>query len=201
MGRLRTHEVLTVLERFLLASLWGGFALGTLARAIAAGSPTGYGLVLVNTLIAGLFLTRSKGHAVSGRLEDWLWAIGGTCLPFALRVAGPGHLLGALVQGLGVLAMVYSLVSLRGSFGIVPARRPLVTRGAYAFLRHPLYASELLYFAGVCLSSPSLRNAGIWLALAVVQWRRSVLEERFWSADPAYARYRQDVAGRFLPAR
>ncbi|MNL40924.1 hypothetical protein D3C87_1633040 [compost metagenome] len=125
----------------------------------------------------------------------------GTCLPFALRVDGSAHALGAVVQGLGVVAMLYSLASLRLSFGIVPARRPLVTRGAYAFLRHPLYASELLYFAGVCLSAPSLWNAGVWLVLAGIQRRRSVLEERFLSADPAYRSYREAVTGRFLPAR
>lgn len=194
-------ELHQFLERFLLASLWGGFALGTLARALTTGSLTGFGLVGVNALIACLFLTRAQSEAVSQRPEDWFWAMAGTCLPLALRVEGPEHPLGPIVQGVGILAMLYSLASLRRSFGIVPARRPIVTRGAYAFFRHPLYASELLYFAGVCLAIPSPWNAGIWLALAGVQRRRAVLEERFLGADPAYARYRASVTGRFLPTR
>lgn len=198
---MRRGELLKFLERFMLASLWGGFALGTLARSFSPLSLTGLGLVGVNTLIAWLFLTRARSQAVSRRPEDWLWAMAGTCMPFMLRVEGAGHAIGAVVQGLGVVAMLYSLASLRTSFGIVPARRPLVTRGAYAFLRHPLYASELLYFAGVCLAAPSPWNAGVWLALAGIQYRRSVLEERFLSADPAYLRYREAVSGRFLPAR
>ncbi|MBO9539500.1 hypothetical protein J7643_02800 [bacterium] len=198
---MQAGELRGIVERVLLASLWGGFALGTLGRSLATGSLTGFGLVGVNTLIAGLFLTRARSQAVSHRPEDWLWALMGTSLPFALRVEGPEQLLGTLVQGLGILAMLYSLASLRRSFGIVPAQRPIVTRGAYAFLRHPLYVSELLYFAGVCLSVPSLWNAGVWLALAGVQWRRAVLEERFLIADPVYARYCENVAGRFLPTR
>lgn len=199
--RMRRVEVLAFLERFLLASLWGGFALGTLARSLATGSLTGFGLVGVNTLIAVLFLTRAKSRATSPRVEDWGWALLGTALPFALRVEGPGNTPALVLQALGILAMLYSLASLRRSFGIVPARRPVVTQGAYAYLRHPLYASELLYFAGVCLAAPTPWNLGVWAALVGVQWRRSVLEERFLSDDREYANYRDSVAGRFLPTR
>src|SRR5215471_1083710 len=47
---------------------------------------------------------------------------------------------------LGVLVMLWARVSLGRNIGFVPAQRELVSTGAYACMRHPIYTGILLSF-------------------------------------------------------
>lgn len=77
----------------------------------------------------------------------------------------------------------------------------IVTRGPYAWVRHPFYLSYLLCWIGGVLAT------GLWALLATVAfmgwiyWRAAVKEEAKFAASPLGEEYRRYAAraGRFVP--
>jgi protein-S-isoprenylcysteine O-methyltransferase Ste14 len=65
------------------------------------------------------------------------------------------------LQQVGVAIVVTCILTLGRSFGFAAADRGVVTRGAYAVVRHPMYASYLLLESGYLLQSLSVRNAAV----------------------------------------
>jgi protein-S-isoprenylcysteine O-methyltransferase Ste14 len=102
-------------------------------------------------------------------------------------------------QGLGLVAMLFSLLCLGKSFGIVPANRAVKIRGAYAFIRHPLYASEAIFYLGFLVGHFDWLNLlKIFLVFLGQLWRiRS--EECVLNRDPCYREYCRRVPHRLLP--
>jgi protein-S-isoprenylcysteine O-methyltransferase Ste14 len=163
-----------------------------------------FSIVLVNGLILLLYLLRREANALIEYPFAWLISIVTTLLPLLIRpiqeVLLP-ELLGAgfYLQIIGIGAIIGSLLSLRGSFGIVPANRGVKKGGFYRIVRHPLYAAELLYFSGYVLSNQSLANFIILVLLFAGQYSRSRIEENFLINDPDYKLYMSCTRYRFIP--
>jgi protein-S-isoprenylcysteine O-methyltransferase Ste14 len=92
--------------------------------------------------------------------------------------------------------------ALGGAFrvGIDPAPGPLVRRGPYRWVRHPIYASFLGYFLGAWLARPSLLTAlslpvGVTGVLAQTLREERVMGSVLGAAYEEYAR----TTRRFLP--
>jgi len=85
------------------------------------------------------------------------WAFVGSNAGYALllfpRTAlGPNlAVLSTLIIIAGTLASLITLIWLGRAFAIFPQARTFVTRGPYAYVRHPLYLSEQLAMLGVAL--------------------------------------------------
>lgn len=78
----------------------------------------------------------------------------------------------------------------RPQFSIVPQARAIVTTGPYRWVRHPLYAGELLAALGLTLLVGSLWGVVVWVALLALQLYRAHEEELLLSAHlPGYAAY------------
>jgi hypothetical protein len=63
-------------------------------------------------------------------------------------------------NGLAVLSMIillYALLSL-GRLGFIPAQRKVVTKGAYGFVRHPIYTGTFVSLLAFVLRSYSVLN-------------------------------------------
>jgi protein-S-isoprenylcysteine O-methyltransferase Ste14 len=165
------------------------------------GSISWFGLLVVNVVFTVMYIARRDATSISSSPSLWLLAFAGACLPLVLRTTAPAPLtaVGNLVQLAGLGAVAASLLSLRRSFGIVPAHRGIRTQGLYNLVRHPLYASELLWMIGLVIANPSVWNIGLWLGACVLQFTRACAEERFLSADPVYAQYRARVRYRLIP--
>jgi protein-S-isoprenylcysteine O-methyltransferase Ste14 len=104
----------------------------------------------------------------------WLW----------IRDAAVPLTLGAFV--LGVCGLLY----LRRSLSIIPEARRLVTGGPYRFVRHPLYAAEILAAAALVLARPALWATLALIPFIAVQMVRARFEEDLLtSAFPAYTTY------------
>src|SRR5215467_10740360 len=104
------------------------------------------------------------------------------------------------IAGVGLLIVVWARVSLGRNIGFVPAQRELVSSGAYAFMRHPVYTGMLLTNAAFLLHAFSPVNAlliglGAFWFIPV----KSLIEEDFLRADPQYAAYMQSVRVRWIP--
>lgn len=154
-------------------------------------------LSLFNLLVVVLLLTRSDARAGSDSILPKLAAYVASFLPFLIPFAGgsgaaPSLALAAvLIMALGMSFALYSLGFLGRSFGVAPQVRTLVRSGPYRFVRHPLYAGEIVALTGAVLFSPSAAKVGILVAVTALQAYRALQEERLLEAHiPEYTEYK-----------
>src|SRR5512143_2333781 len=113
-------------------------------------------LVVLEALFATFFVTRRGATATSSSPVDWVSTAAGTLLPLLLRpTSGPDALGGQILQSAGAALGVAGILSLNRSVGLLPANRGVRFAGAYALVRHPLYASYTLSEAGYIWSHPT----------------------------------------------
>jgi protein-S-isoprenylcysteine O-methyltransferase Ste14 len=166
-----------------------------------SGSFNWLGLLIVNSTMVAMYVVKRDARSISKSPFLWLLAFAGTCVPLILRPTAPSMSTdaGNFIQLIGIVGIAASLLSLRRSFGIVPAHRGIRTGGLYNLVRHPLYASELSWMLGFVLANPSGWNIALWLCHFVLQFSRAAAEERFLADDPIYTQYRGRVKYRLLP--
>jgi protein-S-isoprenylcysteine O-methyltransferase Ste14 len=166
-----------------------------------SGSISWFGLLIVNSIMVAMYVAKRDARSISQSPFLWLLAFAGTCLPLILRPTALSMPfgIGNIMQMVGIVAIAASMLSLRRSFGIVPAHRGIRTGGLYNFVRHPLYASELFWMLGFVIANPSGWNIALWFCDCLLQFARASAEERFLSIDPIYAKYRARVKYRLLP--
>lgn len=115
---------------------------------------------------------------------------------FAYRTAGAI----ATVAGIGIIA--WSAINLGRSLTPFPRPLPsaqLVTRGAYRFVRHPIYSGVLLTALGLALFTLSPLRLVLMLVLAIFFDRKANREEHWLQArHPQYQAYRLSVK-KFIP--
>lgn len=160
-----------------------------------------FGVLAVNGLFLGLFLTRRPAVAESQSLPVWILAVSAVAVPFLLRPGTPGGLavIGNTLQLAGVVMLMAGMLSLRRSFAVVPGNRGIRTGGMYRIVRHPLYLSELIVLLGTVLVNPTLPNWVILIVECGLQFARARAEEDFLSTDPDYRAYRERVRYRLIP--
>lgn len=163
----------------------------------------GVGLVLHETLLVALFITRRRPLTSSASPLAWLAAWTGG---FGILVLRPGsEAVGGLeaawasLQFVGILGSVLSLGFLGRSFGIVAANRGVRTSGPYRLVRHPAYASYAIANVAYALENPTPLNFAIVIMTTVAQLVRIKYEEDTLASDPAYAAYRARVRYRLIP--
>lgn len=181
----------------LVAAVWVVMAAAYLAKALAGGDFLDLGLLAYYTLVAALFLIRNP---VQSRCQWWETAIALLAVFWpiiALRPAqGGARLPGLALQMVGLAGIMVATVNLGRSFGIAPGDRGLVTRGLYRWVRHPLYATQLLFYLGYLIANPSWRNLGGLLVSLLLIVIRILREERILAG---YARYAAMVRWRLVP--
>jgi len=187
----------------LIAFLWGRFVVAALNQWILDSNFLNFGIVIHNTLLMFFFLSRRKSLAVSSRPLDWIIPILTLCGAMLLRPIADGPQPWApfslWLQSLGITGIVFSLLSLGKSFGVVPANRKIVSAGAYRIVRHPLYLSEIVFYTGFVSANPSAGNGLLVLAIMAGQLYRSISEETLLAIDPFYRSYQKKVRYRFIP--
>jgi protein-S-isoprenylcysteine O-methyltransferase Ste14 len=100
---------------------------------------------------------------------------------------------------LGVFMDVWGRLSLGRNIGVLPAQREIVDRGAYRWVRHPIYTAAFLLIVAGTLTSYSLQNlllyslGGFWFVA------RTLAEEKFLRTDSAYSAYMDRVRWRWFP--
>ncbi len=131
-------------------------------------------------------------------------AVGAVCAIWRLGAVGPlAEPWDTVVRGVGMVTTIaagllamWGLRSIGADMSTQAEVRPdttLVTSGAFGFVRHPLYLSILLVWAGAALALLSWVLAAGWLVLTPMFVARSRLEERlltdhFGKAYRDYAR-------------
>jgi protein-S-isoprenylcysteine O-methyltransferase Ste14 len=186
-----------------LAAIWMLFAEAHLLNWYRTGNAKGLGMMLIETVVAVLFVVRREPLETSRRWGAWAATAIGTFLPLALRPtndsSGAFGELAAVLQLAGAALALVSLFAIGRSFGLVAANRGIKTSGPYAVVRHPVYAGYLVANCGYLIENPSGWNAAIlWIAL-LGQLARIRCEEEVLSGDPGYAAYRRQVRYRLVP--
>jgi len=151
-------------------------------------------------LVATLLLVRHAPSAVSPRRSDRLVAAAALLVPLGLRTpdAAPASVALAL-EAAGLLLALLATASLGRHLGLLPAVRGITTRGAYAVVRHPMYAAYMLLFVAYVAGEPSMYNvtlAGAAGALLVIRLRA---EEAVLERHVDYQAYCRRVPWRLVP--
>jgi protein-S-isoprenylcysteine O-methyltransferase Ste14/uncharacterized membrane protein (UPF0127 family) len=188
---------------FFIAFLWGMFVNSAVSHWLAHSGILSFGLVLVNTLLLFLFLTRRESKEISHFVPDWLIPIGTVGLSMILRPVPDTNAFLAVsslvIQVAGIFFILSSLVSLGRSFGVIPANREIKRGGTYQLVRHPLYASELLFYLGFLLGNMSAFNTIAIVFILLGQIYRVFAEEKLLNKDQLYSEYMNNTKYRFLP--
>lgn len=99
----------------------------------------------------------------------------------------------------GLAIVIWGRFSLGRNIGFIPAQRELVDKGAYKYMRHPIYTSLFVVYIAVALRLYSSRNA-VLIAIGMFWFvLKSIVEENFLKSDPQYAAYMQRVRARWIP--
>ena len=152
-------------------------------------------------LLIWCYLRRGPATATSPSFTAHVAAIVATWLPFVLpfvRGAPPGPVQQAASDVLLVCGAGWSVWSLRflgRNVSVLAQARAVVDRGPYRWVRHPLYAGEIVSSLGVAIAMNSLTALGCWLVLCCMQVYRAMREEQvLLDALPAYRDYRMRTA-------
>jgi len=199
----RSRWILSLPGNILIALFYALFLYSATTFWIQTGSILSAGLIFFNTLLVVSLLTRRPPTAVTRSLRNWILAPLTQVVPLLLRPGASASwslvVAGSAGQVMGLAIMIASLMALNRSIGIVAANRGIKTRGVYAWVRHPLYAGEILFFASFLISNWSSTNAVLVSLLILAQVIRSYQEEALLVGDERYAPYRIAVAYRLIP--
>jgi protein-S-isoprenylcysteine O-methyltransferase Ste14 len=199
----RWSRVRSITSNLFVASCYAVFLYASVKFWLTTGSFVGAGLVVFNTSVVLFLLTRRRPAIVTTSICNWVFAPAATVLPLLLRpVDSAGSVaivLTSVGQVLGLTIMVASLASLNRSLGIVAANRGIKMGGPYAWVRHPLYAGEIVFLVSFIVSHWNYLNALIVLAIVLLQVIRSIHEEAVLLLDEQYVSYRAAVPYRLVP--
>lgn len=160
-------------------------------------------IAVIETVTVGLIICSRRAQR-----RDWRpLSIVASCIAmfyFLFLNLAPGthvipEAIGVGLQIAGMLFQLYAKLSLGRSFGVLPATRCLVTRGAYRWLRHPIYFGYLIAHLGFLLANFSLQNLAVMLALYIAQIVRIHREEEILTNFPGYPDYCNTVRYRLIP--
>ncbi|MEM9347233.1 MAG: methyltransferase [Planctomycetota bacterium] len=170
----------------------------------ALSSPVRWGIAWLNLLVGLLFIVRQPARSVGG-VRDVLQALPALVVAgLALKIAPPSIGWSAWAQAVflsGVALASWSFVWLGRCFAVLPARRGVVTRGPYRWVRHPAYAGELIMLLGCALTSGRWPGFVLLAAAVVLVCVRAQAEERVLSEDPGYLAYRRQTPSLLIPGR
>ena len=173
-----------------------------LAANFASLNPLNAVVAAAESVAVFCILLRKPTDSVSLSPSDWALAIAGTVGGMLARPGGT-PLVGAygpiLVWIVGLFVSVAAKLSLNRRFGVAPANRGVQSHGAYAFVRHPMYAGYLAMNLAYFLLNPTLYNLIIYTLAWACQFGRVQREELWLRRDAAYRDYAKAVRFRFIP--
>jgi protein-S-isoprenylcysteine O-methyltransferase Ste14 len=186
-------SMLDTIERTTLIFAYIYLVYRVLHASYASGSWYSMMVVVSELFVLVFILIRRRTDNISINASDWVIAVGGTALPLIAPT------LCVFVVIIGIFTQVYAKLSLRRSFGLVPANRGVKVEGPYRAIRHPMYAGYFFTHIGLFLLYPSLWNLAVYMSAASLQIIRILREEKLLGTDPDYQKYKNNVQSRLIP--
>ncbi|HEV8666281.1 MAG TPA: methyltransferase [Candidatus Paceibacterota bacterium] len=128
----------------------------------------------------------------------WVYVVLSTVYVFSTAPVLPQIYTNMLLL-LGVGIIVYSRLSLGRNIGFIPARRELVTTGAYGMARHPIHTGELVFIISYMLAGFTPLNFFLLSLGFIFIIVKSLIEESFLKDDQDYQEYCKKVPYRWIP--
>lgn len=159
---------------------------------------------LIFLFLAIKVLVRKPPSAAATGVCSWGIVICGTFLPmlyfwFPLPVFS-NEIWAQVLRWIGTLGLAAAAFKLGSNFSLIPHQRQIVTTGLYNIIRHPMYASYLIFDLANWLPGGSPLAGGVWMAEAFFLHHRALIEEKcLHSGNTEYAVYCQHVRYRYLP--
>jgi protein-S-isoprenylcysteine O-methyltransferase Ste14 len=158
-------------------------------------------VILFYAITIWCYLRRRPAIATSSSITAHAAAVAATWLPFALPLLhgtppGPGRqaVSDALLIA-GTAWAVWSLAFLGRNVSVLAQARSVVSQGPYRWIRHPLYAGELVSALGVAIAMNTVAAGAVWVVLCGLQVYRALREERVLLQElPDYRDYRRRTA-------
>lgn len=194
-GRIIAIAVFSLLVLANVVVLLGAPSLGESAPAVVSRVLT----IAFLVLLVVAYVRRSKATATDHHPLAWSAGLAAYGAPFLLPLVGGNRsqegtrgLIASAVLIVGIAFMLWSLRNLGSNISVVPQAREVVTTGPYAWVRHPLYAAELINTGGVCLAFHGVWPWVVLAGLAGLQYVRARREEALLAATlPGYEQYRE----------
>jgi protein-S-isoprenylcysteine O-methyltransferase Ste14 len=149
------------------------------------------------SLVIWCYLRRGPARATTSSVTARAAAVVATWAPFVipwLHGAPPGPVWQGVSDVLllaGTAWAVWSLRSLGRNLSVIAQVRDVADGGPYRWIRHPLYAGEIVSTLGLAIAAHSLAAMAVWLGICVLQAYRAVREEQLLLAVlPGYGAYR-----------
>jgi protein-S-isoprenylcysteine O-methyltransferase Ste14 len=147
----------------------------------------------MNALLVVFYVSRRRSHDVDPSFKVVLLANLGTFGNFLYEPGEPLHpaLLSPCLAVMTAMLFVSlgGCVSLGRSWGIIPANRGVRTRGLYRVVRHPIYASYIVFDVAYTLSAATWRNLAVATTITLILYARARYEEALLKRDEEYAAY------------
>ncbi len=201
--RLLRARQLDLVEKYVLAAVFGLFAYRMIQGYMVGGSPVTLIYLADQCVIVAFILFRRPPKELSVRFNDWFVGVAGTFLAILLGPPSDTALAPAVVYTalllLGFAIHFSAKLSLRRSFGVVAANRGVKASGPYRLVRHPMYLGYVVSQAGLLLAGPTLMNAIIIAMCWALFLMRIVAEERLLMRDEAYQAFASRTRFRLVP--
>ena len=169
----------------LLMKFWGGmFQPGNVISTL---------YVIDQTVVVLFLLCRRPAQNVSERPFDHIIATLSAVVPLLAQPPSADNQMPVMlllpIFVTGSMLHIGAKLSLRRSFGILPANRGIKSGGMYRFVRHPMYLGYLLVYLSLVLAGPTAWNTALLIASCVLFAVRISFEERLLVQSPDYREF------------
>ena len=159
--------------------------------------------VLDQILVVMFLLLRRSAQRYSERPVDHVIALISAMLPLLAVPPSQGNLLPLSMLAVclltGIVLHLGAKLSLRRSFGVLPADRGVKSRGMYRFVRHPMYLGYILVQLSLVLAGPLMWNICLFIVSCVFFALRISAEERLLGHSPDYQALCRTTRYRLIP--
>jgi protein-S-isoprenylcysteine O-methyltransferase Ste14 len=196
--------LVNVVARAMTVLLMSVFVYAAMGQWLAAPHRITLMLMVISELTAvGVSLVSRSPQKRDWTPTTFVCTVAATYYFLAVWLAPGIHLVpeavGTTLQVVGLGWQIFAKLSLRRSFGLLPANRGIVSSGAYRFMRHPIYLGYCIADIGFLLANFGLQNLLVYGGLFALQAYRILREEKLLSADEAYRTYKGKVRYRVIP--
>ena len=183
------------------AFLWGILGLATGSSEVRWAAVR-VSISVIHFTVAWLFLNRAN-LVRAGSFRDIAWALPSIVLSgLAFHGAPPPERWTNGPAGLFVAAtvvVVTSLLVLGRNFAILPAVRGITIHGTFRWVRHPVFAGELLLLLACVLAATNGQTVSAFVISIPMIVIRILVEERLLSTQAEYQDYCRGTRWRLIP--